>query len=478
MNTQSAAWLKKKKQKNKIKACLIMLISIVGVALGLYWQSLLLLLLFYIAHELFWSDHIFYNPKSDYLYSFPNAICTKVKLEDGTLCLVKGDELVKCDTAVLVISIKSEVFLGAVFDPYVEISDGKHIAKQYFERGLKGKRYINISDCLEKLNDGETVSVKFKYCQAQLSSDIVVYGFCNDDFVNKKTLIIAPHADDAELAAFGLYSQVKDVAIVTLTAGEVEAESFSHVYADAKKASLLKGRLRAFDSIAVPQWGGVKPKNIIHLGYFCLRLKEMFDDLSKTTISLTAGVDSTKVFREFNSFSLPSDKNNHASGENLISDLKFLIEKYQPEVIIMPHTQLDPHEDHIYTSRFVELAIKGSSFKGVKYILGYANHFHYTDMHPFGPPHSIASLPPNVDMMQSLDGLYSFSLSEDVQKNKIYALEMMHDLKRPVKLKKSIRSLVQKVIGRSYSRYGYDAYFSKNIKNNELFYLKRLRDEY
>ncbi|MBU2710694.1 PIG-L deacetylase family protein [Zooshikella harenae] len=472
MNTQSATWLKRKKQKNKIKACLIVGLGIIGIVLGFYWQSLLLLLLFYIAHELLWSDHIFYNPKSDYLYSFPKAICTKAKLENGRLCLVKGDGLATCDTAVLAISIKSDVFLGTIFDPYVEISDGKHIAKQYFERGLKGKRYINISGWLEKLIDGEVVSIKFKYCQP-LPSDIVVYGFCHEDFINKKTLIIAPHADDAELAAFGLYSQVKDVAVVTLTAGEVEAESFSHVYADGKKASLLKGRLRAFDSIAVPQWGGVKPENIIHLGYFCLRLKEMFDDLSKTTISLTAGVDSTKVFREFNSFSLPSDKNNHASGENLIRDLKFLIEKFKPEVIIMPHSQLDPHEDHIYASKFVELAIKESSFKGVEYMLGYANHFHYTDMHPFGPPHSIASLPPNIESVQAIYGLFSLSLSENVQKNKVYALEMMHDLKRPVKLKKVIRSLIQKIIGRSYGRYGYDAYFSKNIKNNEFFYFKK-----
>lgn len=475
MNTQSATWLKKKKQKNKIKACLILLISIMGVALGFYWQSLLLLLLFYITHELLWSDHIFYNPKSDYLYSFTNAICTKAGLDNGKLCLFQSDDLVKCDTAVLAISIKSNAFLGYVFDPYVEISDGKYIARQYFERGLKGIRYINISDYLEKLVDGKAVSIKFKHCQSLLPSDILVYGFCNDDFLNKKILVVAPHADDAELAAFGLYSQATDVAVVTLTAGEVEAESFSHVYADSKKASLLKGRLRAFDSIVVPQWGGVKPENIIHLGYFCLRLKEMFDDLSKTTISLTAGVNSTKVFREFNPFKLPSDKDNFASGKNLISDLKFLIEKYQPEVIIMPHSQLDPHEDHIYTSRFVELAIKESSFKGIQHILSYANHFHYTDMHPFGPSHSIASLPPNVDMMQSLDAVFSLSLSEEEQKNKVYALEMMHDLKRPIKLKKVIRSLVQKIIGRSYSRYGYDAYFSKNIKNNELFYFEKVK---
>ncbi len=42
-------------------------------------------------------------------------------------------------------------------------------------------------------------------------------------------MMLAPHADDAELAAFGLYSRADNVSIVTLTQGEIEAEHYQRL---------------------------------------------------------------------------------------------------------------------------------------------------------------------------------------------------------------------------------------------------------
>ena len=89
----------------------------------------------------------------------------------------------------------------------------------------------------------------------------------------RRVMVIAPHADDAELAAYGLYSQADETWIVTLTAGEIEAEHYQQMGLSSVEASRLKGRLRAWDSIAVPRWAGVPAAHCVQLGYFCLPYK-------------------------------------------------------------------------------------------------------------------------------------------------------------------------------------------------------------
>ncbi|MCY1181816.1 hypothetical protein D9M73_223450 [compost metagenome] len=88
-------------------------------------------------------------------------------------------------------------------------------------------------------------------------------------------MVIAPHADDAELAAYGLYSQADETWIVTLTAGEIEAEHYRQMGLNKVDAARLKGRLRTWDSITVPRWAGVPEAHCVQLGYFCLQLASM-----------------------------------------------------------------------------------------------------------------------------------------------------------------------------------------------------------
>lgn len=88
-------------------------------------------------------------------------------------------------------------------------------------------------------------------------------------------MIIAPHSDDAELAAFGLYSRAREISILTLTQGEIEAEAYQPLGLEQAAAARLKGRLRAWDSLAVPLWGGVPQSQCLQLGYYCLQLPAM-----------------------------------------------------------------------------------------------------------------------------------------------------------------------------------------------------------
>ncbi|MDE1461930.1 PIG-L deacetylase family protein [Spartinivicinus poritis] len=475
MKTKDNPYLKKKKMTNQIKALVFICLALLGLLMGWYWQTLLFAVIFYIAHEVLWSDHIFYDPKSDYQYQFENAVELPLTIENNQLrCVEKPDSELSLDTGLVIIKIKAN-WLGSIFDPYVEISDGNTTNRQYFERSANGLRYLNISDWLKTLLTGEYLTLNFKHCQPIVdnNSKSALFGFANPDIINKRIMIIAPHADDAELAAFGLYSQAEEVSIITLTAGEVEQKDFQHVYPDPQQASILKGRLRAFDSIAVPAWGGVPKAQVVNLGYFCLRLKDMYEEQTRLVSSKTAGVDTTTVFREFNSFPLPTDGDNKATGENLLKDLHFLIEKYQPEVIVTPHLELDPHQDHYYATQFIHQAVSEVSYSGIKHWLYYANHYVHTDMHPFGPPHAIASLAPNLNAEVKTPGVLSIPLSEKQQKDKVYALEMMHDLKRKTKLKKYFRGGLQNIfVNRSMCKYGEDSYFFKCIKSNELFVIK------
>ncbi len=54
-------------------------------------------------------------------------------------------------------------------------------------------------------------------------------------------MVIAPHADDAELAAFGLYSRCSEASIVTLTQGEIEAEHYQRLGLEPDRSGAPQG---------------------------------------------------------------------------------------------------------------------------------------------------------------------------------------------------------------------------------------------
>ena len=92
-------------------------------------------------------------------------------------------------------------------------------------------------------------------------------------------------------------------------------------------------------------------------------------------------------------------------------------------------------------------------------------------MHPFGPAGTLCPLPPVTGRPVELKGVFSFTLSERDQQDKILAVEMNHDLRRPVRFKKWLRKQLQKkLIGRYQPDYGDDEFLRKAVRVNELFF--------
>ena len=77
-------------------------------------------------------------------------------------------------------------------------------------------------------------------------------------------LVLAPHPDDAEIAAFGLYANRKST-VVTVTAGNAGAPTYEAVFDDPSEHYLFKGRIRLIDSITVPLQGGIPPERALFL---------------------------------------------------------------------------------------------------------------------------------------------------------------------------------------------------------------------
>lgn len=465
MNKKQTRGFINKRRWAVFRLLLFVFVMLYCLAIGQLFLALGVVLLAYVINEIFYADHIFYDPNADYLYKFENAVSYKPLWSDDGRAFELNADAGRFDTAFLAIRIECTL-RGKLLDPFVTIKSADTERQQYFERSVNGLRYINIS---EFVHSGEAIFIEPLGCGLEHDSTEVLL-FSNPSLKDKKVLVIAPHADDAEIAAFGLYS-THNSNIVTITAGEIEAQEYEAQSANSEDASLLKGRLRSWDSIAVPLWAGLTQQDTIQLGYFCMQLKAMHGSPSENIMSQASGVSDTRVFREFNKQSLNSDAHGSPNWNTLVGDLVELIEQIQPDCIVTPHPELDPHQDHHYSTVAVKEALLKTKHKP-KDIYLFTNHLVYSDMFPFGPAHTLASLPPNMDNAQSVESLVSIPLTTTCQKDKATALAMMHDLQTPLRWKKKLRFQLQAwLIGRRLSPYGEDEYFRKAVRSNELFFL-------
>jgi LmbE family N-acetylglucosaminyl deacetylase len=448
----------------------LVLLIIVGILVA-WWLPLLLAVLSWIAHEAWFSDHLFYSPGDDYQYRFSEqSEVAGVRLNDGVLHLDQPLVLDGSETLILALPLKSSL-LGRFFDPSVELLDSQAGSaeshdRQTFERGVDGLRYLNLTQFGAALGAG-SLRIKGRHCQ--LNGQPRLWSFHHTDVRRQRVMVIAPHADDAELAAFGLYSKAAESWIVTLTAGEIEAEHYQRMGMDQAQASRIKGRLRAWDSICVPRWAGVAESRCVQLGYFCLQLPAMQAAPDRPIASREADLADIRLFRQFNPMTLPGDIDGSPTWNNLIADLKALLLQAQPEVLVMPHATIDPHPDHICSQAAVLEALQGLEWQP-SVILGYANHLHDNDRWPMGDAYSGVALPPVFDPGQQLLP-YCIELDVDLQRDKAMALGMMHDLQPVAPLKRRVRRWLQKwLAGRRWPVEGENEFFRKSVRRHELFW--------
>jgi LmbE family N-acetylglucosaminyl deacetylase len=463
--------LKRHRRTKRIGLLIALALLIVIGMLVAWWLPLVLAVLGWIAHEAWFADHLFYSPSDDYQYSFPPYTQQpKVHLVGEHLRLDEGVMLVDDATLVLALRVKSTC-LGRFFDPVVELEGGNYPDRQTFERGVNGLRYLNLSGQVHVLSQGQ-LRLRGRFCK--VFGEPVLWAFEQPDYHRQRVMVIAPHADDAELAAYGLYSQASEAWIVTLTAGEIEAEHYQRMGLNKAEAARLKGRLRAWDSIAVPRWAGVPEAHCVQLGYFCMQLSAMKAAPSQPMGSREAELGDTRLFRQLNPFMLPGDVDGAPTWNNLLADLREVLLRARPDVIVLPHPTLDPHPDHICAQEAVLEALKGLDWQPT--LLGYANHLHDNDRWPMGNEGDGITLPPAFDSTLAMQPC-CLPMSIEQQRDKAMALGMMHDLQPPMPFKRRLRRCIQRLLARRVApTYGENEFFRKAVRRHELLWVLKHND--
>ncbi|PXB76984.1 PIG-L family deacetylase, partial [Pseudomonas aeruginosa] len=253
-------------------------------------------------------------------------------------------------------------------------------------------------------------------------------------------------------------------------------EHYRRMGLDGIAAARLKGRLRAWDSQAVPTWGGVPAERCVQLGYFCLQLPAMQANPGEVVPSREADLADIRPFRQFNRLRLASDADGLSTWNNLLSDLRELILLARPEVIVLPHPHFDPHPDHVRAQEAVREALQGLDWQP-QALLHYANHLHDNDRWPMGDAHMGVSLPPLTEECSPLLP-WTLALERTRQVDKAMALGMMHDLQPRPPFKRRLRRRLQGwLAGRRWPAYGEDEFMRKAVRRHELFWVESLDGE-
>jgi LmbE family N-acetylglucosaminyl deacetylase len=331
------------------------------------------------------------------------------------------------DTALLGVRVSA----GAA-DPRVDLSAGDARVQEYLDPNARGLRWINLTGLRGALREGVVVEaqgqgVTFEPGPATLRT------FANGLDLSRPILILAPHPDDAEIAAFGLYAG-RNATIVTVTSGNAGDANYKDHFPDPAQQYLFKGYLRAVDSVTVPWQGGIPPERCFNLGYFDARLRTMREKPGETVAELYGPNQDVSAYRRANIGQLLPKGPRTNSWAHLVEDLVAVLNKVKPEIVVTPHPFLDNHADHEYVT--VALAEALERWKKPAKFLLYTNHA-AANLYPYGPAGTNVSLPPTGASLPAwaaaaelpVQGVYSHPVSAELQRRKLYALETMHDLR-------------------------------------------------
>ena len=419
-----------------------------------------------------------YEVEADYQYAFSDAHVVPVEIASNGVELPELEGT--WDTALLPIRVKSKM-AASWLEPWIEIycgSGGR--VRQYFERRAEGKRYLNLSCAVGVGVEAEQfVELRGHHIDWSVeSSELLTFRVA--PFEDRRILVVAPHPDDAEIAAFGLYAG-RESFIVTVSAGNYADRRFEHLFDDPRDQELVTGRLRTWDSIVVPMWGGVPPSHAINLGYFNGSLRAMYRVRDKIVADDQLATDDIGIFRGLNVSNLLEGRDPRSSWKSLVEDLAQLVRQGEPEIIVTPHPVLDRSWDHRFSTLALLEALSRVANTDRQLFL-YSNHHVGTEYFPFGPDDGVVTLGPWFDEELPLQSVYSFPVSDKLQIEKLFALDAMHDL-RPVPRRRSsdprrrtverIRELSTEIWRDPVDSYNY---YRRALRPNELFFTYTAED--
>ncbi len=405
-----------------------------------------------------------YSVEKSYHYEFHTTDSLKVNIQDGHFTV--PDEIGKNHSVFLGVSVNTSL-TGKFFQPSVKISSGGKIYIDYFEHGAKGKRYINISS----LTQAGMKEITLKGRRISFNeSDAFLFIFKQPSLVNSKILVVSPHPDDAEIAAFGLYSKYPDSTfILTITAGEEGEFNYDELYAEEKAHFRKKGEVRTWNSVTVPLLGGIKYENTLNLGFFDGTLLEMYQNNGKSVFSSTLKTDDITIFRKHNLSGLKDSLAGGSDWHSLVANLKMVLRQFKPNVIVAPHPLLDSHTDHQVSAIAIMQAMKELQIKEGQFLF-YSNHYYLNEFVPYGKTGGVVSLPPLFEKRITVDGFYSMDMNLDQQAGKILALDAMNDLRPDTEWRFWKPALNHFYQNAKVALFGNgNTYFKRAVRSNELF---------
>jgi len=353
---------------------------------------------------------------------------------------------------------------GAHHDPWVEVSVGGFRLQQYLDSHAGGVRWLNLSGLRKQLAAGVDVVIRTHAVMLEAETATLRL-FDNHLDLQQRILVVAPHPDDAEIAAFGLYAD-RQATVVTVTAGNAGDMNYRAAVSDPAEHYALKGYLRAVDSVTVPWQGHIPPERTANLGFFDGRLDAMYLAPTQTIPEVYGPNTDVSLYRRANLSNLVSNARRGNSWQHMVEDLLRVLRKVNPAIVVMPDPRLDAHLDHEFTSVALVQALE--QWQGHPLLLLYTNH-NDDNRYPYGPAGTVVSLPPG-DEPVGMQKIYSHPTPRAVQIRQLFALESMHDLRLSPdeQVACGSRAMARRP---DYPRIPDVDYFRRAPRANELFYV-------
>lgn len=358
--------------------------------------------------------------------------------------------------------------------PELAAMRGDTAARQVFEQGGRGRRFLDLSP-LRAGQGGRVLLSGTGTVWSRGPARLFLYR--NPPLSGRRVLVLAPHPDDAEIAAFGVYLRTK-ADVVTVTSGDAGGNNFEVLWPEPGEHFRVKGWIRTWDSIAVPLFGGVFPGRARNLGYYDAMLRLMQAEPAKEFAPQKAVIPEPGYYRKFNVDEALRDRPFRSTWENLVADLAWELRRVRPQVIVAPHPLLDNHADHQFTTIALIEALE--EWPGDCELLLYTNHGLENEAFPLGGRDAMTGLPAWSGAALYFSRIYSHPLTPEEQKLKLVALEAMHDL-REFDLRDKPPAVLTPEAQRTRERHDY---FRRGPRPNELFFVatradaKRLREAF
>ena len=187
-------------------------------------------------------------------------VATVTSTASGARVMVQLSPVKAWDTALLGVRLNAKARDPKVdpnVDPYVDISVGSARVRQHLDPGAHGLRWLNLTGLRGSLAPGAMLELQASAVRIE-SGDATLRLFASAPPPDGRMLVLAPHPDDAEIAAFGLYTD-RNATIVTVTSGNAGDANYAAHYPDPAEQYRMKGYLRAVTVSRFPGRAASRP---------------------------------------------------------------------------------------------------------------------------------------------------------------------------------------------------------------------------